>query len=380
MNILIVGDIEPGTIKAGNQEVLIRTTELLISLGHNVTYLYVYKPSLTKTTKNNEYKFSNNINPNIIVYKVKFVTNVLIKIRRYINDKYKKGFCKIDDYYPYGLANYINKLNKQLKFDCCIINYFYFSKLLNNIKGIKHLSLMTHDSFIYRNIINGVSIPALTPSEEAKALKRAPYILSLQDIDSYIFHRLSPFSKIYTVYMPLQYHETAITGNHNILFYSGSAPFNIMGIKWFIREIMPALKQKFEDINLIIGGSICKNLDFLSDRKDITLYGYVEDEQKFFKQGDIAINPINHGSGLKIKTLKSLAYDKITISTPHSAEGLFNEVINSLIIPKNDKEWIDMIVDIWNNPDSISQLKNHNKKFFSLYNSTIKEQFQSLYN
>ena len=53
--------------------------------------------------------------------------------------------------------------------------------------------------------------------------------------------------------------------------------------------------------------------------------GYVDDVCEFYKRGNIAINPVYQGTGLKIKTLEAISYGKIIVVHPHSVAGLYKK-------------------------------------------------------
>ncbi len=381
MRILIVGDISPGPVRAGNQELNVRVIKLLESMGHKVTYLYVYQKALKKKVIKEKPVFKElGIKAELLEYEVPYLINLKIKIKRNVDLIFRNGFCRGDSYYPCGLTNFVRQLNHKKPFDACIVNYFYLSKLLSKTPEIPHRGFMTHDSFINRNIINGVAVPSLKPSEEAKILQRIPNIFSLQDIDSAVFHRLAPKSKIFTVYMPITYRPSSFVGNHNILFFSGDSVFNHNGLNWFITKVLPKVRMRYNDVKLIIGGGICKSLKNSDYIDQIELYGFVEDEKAFFNLGDIAINPVYQGSGLKIKTLQSLANDKITVATPHSAEGLYTMKSNSLITSSNEEEWVEIISKLWNDSRLILDYKQRNNDYFQSYNKYIENQYRDFLN
>lgn len=378
MHILIVGDISPGPVRAGNQELNVRVIRLLESMGHRVTYLYIHRRALRTKAISPQPAFEQlGLKADILEYRVPYLMNLRIQLKRNINDKFRKGFCKADDYYPYGLTRFVKDICKSTPFDACIVNYYYLSKLLLDTPEIPYRGLMTHDSFIYRNIVNGANVPSLTPNEEAKVLQRSPNILSIQNIDTYVFQRLAPKSKIYTVYMPITYTPSSVVGNHNILFFSGNSTFNHNGLNWFIEKIFPKIKQRVKDAKLIIGGGICNNLEFSGGRDQIELYGFVEDEVAFFQLGDIAINPVYQGSGLKIKTLQSLANDKVTVTTPHSAEGIYSQKPNSLVVSSDAEEWVEIICNLWKESNLIGKYKERNGEYFESYNDYIENQYRN---
>ena len=77
--------------------------------------------------------------------------------------------------------------------------------------------------------------------------------------------------------------------------------------------------------------------------KDIELKGEYEDQKEFYKLGDIAINPVFQGTGLKIKTFESLSYGRITIVHKHSCEGVYNKETSPLLIADSSEDYINHI-------------------------------------
>ena len=207
-------------------------------------------------------------------------SNLNILLGKLLNN----GYRKCDDIYPSGLYRTFLKLHKIYRFEAVIVNYFYLSKILEFIP-LKKKSLFTHDSFSL-NVKSSEHQAAyyLTKEEEKKALSRAPYIFAMQ--------------------------SQPCANNHNILYLSGSSKFNKEGLDWFINDIFPSIKLKYQDAKLYIAGSICNILNEYQDNKDIELVGKIENPYQFFLKGDIAINPCQHGSGLKIKTFEAMSYDK----------------------------------------------------------------------
>ncbi len=378
MKILIVSRVYTHPIDKGNSRAIFAQAEALKSLGNDVHFLYIdechprynakqYEIGCEETKKYWGEKFHY-----FKKYKIEKYWNVFVK-------KIIRGgvYWKPNDYYPWGLHKYVNKLQNVHHFDACIVNYFDLSKLLTKIT-IPKKALHTHDSFTYRDIVTGATknIRALTPNDEAIVLQRAPYIFALQDGDADFFHRLSPKSKIYTIYTTITYHPQPIMGNHNILFLSANEIFNINGLDWFLENVYFKLQEIVPDTKLLIGGGICKGIKERNLPKGVILCGYVDDVGDFFQQGDIAINPVYQGTGLKIKTIESMSYDKVTIVHPHSQEGLFRKEKQPLFASEKLTDWINYIIQVWNNQDMISEIKKENKRYIEAMNSYILNEYK----
>lgn len=136
---------------------------------------------------------------------------------------------KCDSYYPIGLGTYVNSLDRSEHFDACIVNYFYLTKLFENIH-IPKKALFTHDNYTYKDLVIGSEVrdtdATIDANQSAKSLQRSPYIFAVQDEERLFFKMLSPQSKIYTIYSKYNYHSQKVVGNHGVVFLSGK--INIM--------------------------------------------------------------------------------------------------------------------------------------------------------
>lgn len=286
---------------------------------------------------------------------------------------------RCDSYFPNGLIRFVNQLNKEYNFTVCIVQYFYLTKLLTRI-SIPQKALMTHDNYTYKDLRLSCRPKdcdhTVDANQMAKAIQRSPHVFSVQDDERIFFAQLSPRSVHYTIYSGYDFHDQAIVGNRNILFFSGGNQFNINGIKWFINYVFPLIRKKYEDATLIIGGSICDALHQFSDIEGVNTVGFVKDPAEFYKLGDIAINPVYQGTGLKIKTFESLSYGKVTIVHPHSLEGIFQKDAAPLLSSDDPNEWVDFIDKIWTDQLFISDMKGRIHNYFERLNSHIDSEYK----
>lgn len=371
--ILIVSKCPTHSTNAGNKSWILAQTKILQELGNKVYFLYIqelpikqdkigYEIDLRETSK-----YWDN---NFYLYKVSKFQKIIFNIRKRIDNIFYDNFYTVDETYPWGLDEYVNKLDAQINFDVCIVNYAYLTKLLTKIH-IPKKALFTHDCLAYKNLKVGNSCRTMTAHQEAIAMQRSPHIFALQDNEMAYFQMLSPNSCVYNVYCKYDYYHQPVVGNKNILFLSGSNEYNQNGIRWFCRDIFPFIKERFSETCLLIGGGICKTITDLGDIEGVKLLGYVDKLEDFYAMGDVAINPVYQGTGLKIKTFEAISYDKVTMVHPHSTIGIFNKDEAPLFASVQPKEWVEHLTLIWNNPNHIKQMKEQNKKYIQDMNEFI---------
>lgn len=384
MKILLVGNVPTHPVRAGNSRLIVDQAEQLKAMGHEVYYYYIsdrpIKQILHGIDDENLKHMIDYWGDNLFVYNVNFVNKLSQIIKHKTYQKLHLGYAHPDTKYHKVINSEINKLNRIYRFDVCIANYYYLSKLLNQIT-IPIKALLTHDIYTYRNLVTGRNdINYLTPNMEARVAQRAPNILCVQEEDATFFKKLSPKSEVYTTFTSVEFHETPLTNNHNILILSGNSKFNVDGLNWFIDKIFPRILESWPDAKLLIGGGICKSFNNLKDPTNIELLGFVDSPLEFFKLGDIAINPTLRGTGLKIKTIESICYDKVTMVHPHSSVGLYSKHQIPLFASDNANEWVAFLNNIWSNPEGIKDIRKLNREYIEGMRTYIHNEYVRLLN
>lgn len=335
MKILIVSTNLSHPTDAGNRSAIMGQVQILEHLGCEIHFLFAdmsLRPiddSAMKEYWGNHYHT--------------FHMNMLRKIQRLLIDKlrikYCNGYWKCDDHYPWGIDQYINNLNTELQFDAVIVQYIRLSRVLPKI-SISRKAIYTHDVFSYKDVrVKAPFYETCNAHEEAIALQRCPNIFAIQEEEAIYYKYLSPQSKIYTVYNPYIFHKLPIVENKNILFLASQMDFNVYGIIWFLENVWQSIVSSHPEAKLLIGGSVCKRIS--KDKyPNIELCGYIDSLKDFYSRGNIVINPVDQGTGLKIKTFESLSFGKTTLVNPHSTIGVFQKDKVPVFCAQTSQEWI----------------------------------------
>lgn len=377
MKILIVSNQPTHPTIAGNRRFILNQAELFRKIGHEVFFLFV----------NGSYENSKEINAmrsfwtdHFLCYEASF----LYKIKRKIEFRFRRFFkfyqYKCDSIYPHGLTRFIKNIQKIHHFDVCITNYYFMTKFFDYV-NFPLVAVTTHDYFAFKDLYTGTQDAWMltTADEEAKGLQRCPHIFSLNTEESVYFSKISPCSRIYNVFSCFVYEPSPIVGGKNILFLSGPNEYNVNGLKWFLNDVYPEIIKKIPDVKLIIGGGICGVLGFLSNNPHIVLYGPVDNAKKFYELGDVFINPTYQGTGLKIKTFESIAYDKVTMVHPHSMVGIYSEENAPIFSSENSQEWVEFLNNLWLDSERIGAIKVRNKMYMDEMQKFIRSEYERFF-
>ena len=152
--------------------------------------------------------------------------------------------------------------------------------------------------------------------------------------------------------------------------------FNVNGILWFLNNVWPMVLCQDPELRLIIGGTVCERIP-LDKYANVMLLGRVDSLDDFYLQGDVVINPVSQGTGLKIKTFEALSYGKATIVHPHSSQGIFRKDTAPLFIALNPIDWTNIISDIINNINQVKEIKAKEAKYIHEMNDYIYSQYNT---
>jgi glycosyltransferase involved in cell wall biosynthesis len=92
---------------------------------------------------------------------------------------------------------------------------------------------------------------------------------------------------------------------------------NELSLRWFLKRYDTRLREA--GLTMLVAG-------YGSERVrqwgfDVTVLGVVDDLTSFYESIDIAVVPIRHGGGIKVKALEALAFGVPVIGTAHVREG-----------------------------------------------------------
>ena len=371
--ILVISDHPTHPVTGGNRMCIMQYVEVLQNNGFEVHLLYIHGVMSDEAYRNATIKFWGKRFHEYKTTRMQYyVQRIAARFKLDSNDRW------IDLLYPWGLTDYIEKLHRQYKFIGMICIYPWMSKAMNC--SILHKVLYTHDVFSNRNQrVRGAEWYSFPVEQEMKALKRCPIIFSMQDEESTFYRYLLPKSKIVTAYSSFAKVEHPIVGNKNILFFSGGQMLNLNAFYYFMSEVLPLLVEKDEDIKLIVGGYICETLKNESLHPNVVLKGLYDTPADFYAEGDIVINPVSEGTGLKIKTIEAVAHGKATVVDKHSLVGVYSPSFFPVLVARTPQEYVHHILRYMANEDKLHDIKNKDFEYLDMLNEYITKQYLEVF-
>ncbi|MEH6604211.1 MAG: glycosyltransferase family 4 protein [Pseudomonadales bacterium] len=247
------------------------------------------------------------------------------RISRFLKiDLYKQ--YRIDDWWLEDINAKLCELNGSNSFDVVLVEYVFFSRVFESFpKALKVLD--THDAFgdRHKTFLKNGSHPSwfyTTPAEEQKGLMRADVVLAIQSREKSYFSSLVPDKKVLVVG-----HATSVSKkiysnkpSNKLIFIGTENDINLHAISYFLENIWPSIQENVPDTRLDIVGAVGTRIGNLPT--GCFAIGEVPNVGEWYDKADIAINPVQFGTGLKIKNIEALGHGMPLVTTTVGAEGI----------------------------------------------------------
>lgn len=168
---------------------------------------------------------------------------------------------------------------------------------------------------------------------ERDALARFDLVLAVSEADRQTFSRLYPGA----LKRPAHVVQTGVDTSYFApvppsasarpahLVFTGSMDWlpNEDGMLYFVRDILPRIRQIEPDVTLsIIGRAPTAAVKRLADTAGIEVTGRVDDVRPHIAAGSVYVVPLRIGGGTRLKIFEAMSMGKAVVSTTVGAEGL----------------------------------------------------------
>ncbi len=212
-------------------------------------------------------------------------------------------------------------------------------KLVFDFHNIESLLLQEKDRATGRGIL-GTIMPQLNrrrwqraPEADRKAFMLSDAVWVCSETDRHLLGTISPLRTVDRVIAnPVPewcqrpgLAKTQSRGAPDLLFvgHLGYAP-NKIAVNRICTRILPELRQKFPDIQLVVAGRSpnARLRKFVAKTDNAELVASPVDLGPLYRQATIAIVPLSEGGGTRIKVLEALACGVPLVATAKAVEGL----------------------------------------------------------
>jgi glycosyltransferase involved in cell wall biosynthesis len=235
----------------------------------------------------------------------------------------------LDDWCPPWFRLRAAAFEREWRPDVVLVQYVYLSACLEALDPrpdrsrttvIDAHDVMHHRRAAYRQARLRPQWFHTTRAEEQRGLARADIVLAIQEEDARTFRQMGVRDPLVVVHgrpvTPMPAHEAEPA---RLLFVGSYNDFNVRGLQWFIADVWPMIRAAVPDCELIVCGNIAKRLH--PGGPGIVFRGVISDLGREYAASRVVINPIQAGTGLKIKVAEALCHGRPVVSTPNGVAG-----------------------------------------------------------
>jgi sugar transferase (PEP-CTERM/EpsH1 system associated) len=149
------------------------------------------------------------------------------------------------------------------------------------------------------------------------------------------------------------------------LIFMGTMSYapNIDAVKYFLKEILPTIRQELPGLPLTVVGRYPGRLGKSCRVAGVKFTGEVRDVRPYLRRGKVLINPLRMGVGLQNKLLQAMACGLPVVTSPFSARGLGAVGGHQLLIGRDGEEFARQVIKIHKMPSLASRLAKSGRRF-----------------
>lgn len=179
---------------------------------------------------------------------------------------------------------------------------------------------------------------------ERQSLGAADYIMALTERDSRLLNE--KYQVKADIILPMTFKDRYDSsqkiqekGDKELLFIGTMFPPNYDGIKWFVENVMPEMK----DYTLKIVGKNFEQKKKELERDNVQVIGTVDDLSPYYYSNRVMVMPIFYGDGMKVKTAESIMYGKVIFASDEALEGYETDGTEGIYRCNTKEEYMDAI-------------------------------------
>jgi len=150
-----------------------------------------------------------------------------------------------------------------------------------------------------------------------------------------------------------------VPGASHLIAFTGAMdwPPNIDGATFFVREILPRIRQQNAAAHLlIVGSNPSQSLIHTLATPYVRFTGSVEDVRPYLRQARLVVVPLRIGGGTRLKILEAWALGKPVVSTTIGAEGLPIQDGTNIALADSAEAFAQRVIELLKDTPAAGQL------------------------
>jgi glycosyltransferase involved in cell wall biosynthesis len=129
-----------------------------------------------------------------------------------------------------------------------------------------------------------------------------------------------------------------------VLVIAHNNAINLKGVQDFLRFAWPLIKAEKAEAQFVVVGSVTQSLQYPDPQ--VHFAGMADDLTPYYRSARVVINPSVAGTGLKIKTVESVAYLRPVVTFPHGVDGIAEPLLGMCHVASDWYEFAEKVVQL----------------------------------
>jgi len=137
---------------------------------------------------------------------------------------------------------------------------------------------------------------------------------------------------------------------------------NVDGVLWFVRTVLPRIRDRHPGVRLTIVGSNPKPEIRALDGEQITVTGFVPDIRPCYQDMNVSVVPLRMARGVQNKVIEAMAMAIPVVATSAAVQGIQPLMDDPLLVADTPQDFADSVCQILADPDLSRRLSTKGRQ------------------
>ncbi|MEZ6016090.1 MAG: TIGR03087 family PEP-CTERM/XrtA system glycosyltransferase [Planctomycetota bacterium] len=139
---------------------------------------------------------------------------------------------------------------------------------------------------------------------------------------------------------------------------------NVDGCVWFVREILPLVRERVPHAKFtIIGSRPTPEVNALTETPGVTVTGFVDDVRDWVARGAVSVAPLRVARGIQNKVLEALAMGLPTVGTTCATQGVEGAAGRDFLVADDAQAFASAVSELLLDADRAAALGQRGRRF-----------------
>lgn len=351
----------------------LETLSLLREAGYQITFASSDISAMVKWSPDDVTRVAENVALDVRVYAPSRFDYRFARVISLVNEKIgREPAVDSPIFTPPGMRRWFRGLVDEISPDLIVMTYARWDGLINHVEHspwasvMESIDLVTLNRRMWKAVESRLPAPPICAADvpdavlgedfykrlgltanprEFAVFDRYDYTITLSAVEADLIRRKAPHTKVIHLPMTLEPVEIANRYDSAAVLPTGNNPYNVQGLLYFIRRVLPHVRSATPDFSLDVTGYCCEQV---SAHEGINMRGFVQDIATLYERAPFALCPIFGGTGQQVKIVEAMAHGVPVVALRSAADR--SPIIDGVngLVADTAAQFAELVVMLWN--------------------------------